>query len=330
VALLGALSNGILLILLLVGRFNMSDHTERTERYAFYLSAFIFLVSIFMGSVSAFILHSACPFCMSTYAFSLITLICLWLAYHPKLNYFTNDVIDLFTNQKWVLVAFLSIPALSYMVNDMTLDNYGYKEIQRVSEDSLSKWRSNPEQNFDLQNGLVFQKTQIEPKVVVVEFADFLCPHCRAAYPVLHSFAQSHPDVKLVFKSFPLDGACNTAIQHSGDGKRCDLAYATFCSEKLAQKGWQAHNYIFDNQEKIFSAPTDETIDGVCKATGIDCAQLKSCMNTNEIHEQVKHMASEGEKAQIGGTPAIFLNKRSLYGGQLLPVLESTYRALTK
>jgi protein-disulfide isomerase/uncharacterized membrane protein len=329
IALLGAFTSGLLLIFMLLIRFGMTADRARTERYTFYISSFTVLVSIVMGGISLFILHSACPFCMATYALSLITWVSLWLAYRPDLKHFGSDIGQVFSGEKWVLGTLISVPVLAFLVNNMILDSYGYQEIKRISQDAVNSWNNSPAQSFDLANGLSYQSGSGEAKVTVVEFADFLCPHCKAAAPNLHNFAKNHPDVKLIFKSFPLDGVCNGAIEHKGDGKRCDLAFATFCSEKLAHKGWDALNYFFDNQESIFSSSLDPVLEKFTAASGVDLTQLKACMNSEEMHDQVKKMAAEGEKAQIGGTPAIFLNNKVLNGGQLPPVLESVYRTLS-
>jgi len=329
-ALLGALTSGLLLVFLLISRYNLSADSDRTERITFYLASYILAVSVVMGGISLFILKSACPFCMGTYLMSLLTWIVLLVAFRPKINEFKSDIKDIFTTEKWVLWTALSVPILAALVNGMTLDSYGYHEIKKTADSSLSTWQAAPPQTFDHQLGLQFQKGQGEAKVTVVEFADYLCSHCKAAYPVLHNFAKSHPDVKFIFKNFPLDGVCNPTITHKGDGKRCELSYATYCSEKLSQKGWDAHHYIFDHQEEIFSKSTDLVVAEICKLTGADCAQLKTCMNSEETHVAIKTMAAEGDKAQISGTPAIFFNGKNLPAGQFLPVLENTYRNLNK
>lgn len=329
-ALLGAFFNGLLLMFLLLSRYNMTENPERTERYTFYFASFILLVSLVMGGISLFILKNACPFCVVTYTLSLLTWIVLWISFRPNLSYLSSDIQDLFTSEKWILGTLIAVPVMALIVNGMTLDSYGYQELKRTADSSFLSWQTAPEQNFDLQNGLQYQNGQTETKITIVEFADFLCSHCKAAYPALHAFAKSHPDVKLIFKNFPLDGMCNTAVTHKGDGKRCDLSYAVYCSEKLSQKGWQAHNYVFDNQEDIYAKPMDQVLEGICKATGTDCAQIKTCMGSEETHAAIKKMATEGEKAQIGGTPSVFLNGKNLQGGQFLPVLESVYRNIKK
>ena len=330
IALLGAFTSGLLLVFLLLTRYNLTVDNERTERYTFYIASFIFAVSLVMGGISLFILKSACPFCLAIYALSFLTLIVLWIAFRPDFSQTGQDVRDLFTTEKWILWTSLSVPVLALVVNGMTLDNYGYQELKKTAENSLSTWQTAPIQSFDNQAGLQYQNGQGEAKVTIVEFADFLCSHCKTAYPALHAFAKSHPDVKLIFKNFPLDGVCNSAITHKGDGKRCDLSYATYCAEKISQKGWIAHNYIFDHQEEIYTKPTNLVVEEVCKISGADCAQVKTCMNSEETHAAIKKMAEEGDKAKIAGTPAIFMNGKALPGGQYLPVLEHAYRNFKK
>lgn len=329
-ALLGALTNGLLLIFLLLNRYNLTSNAERMERYSFYLSSLILVVTVFMASVSLFVIKSACPFCVATYALSILTWLALFTAFRPNIRFFSEDVSDVFTTEKWIMGCLIAVPFLGMVLNNMILDSYGYQEIKRVTESSLSTWQSSPQQNFNLQNGLSFQNGGKEPKIVIVEFADFLCSHCKEAYPALHTFTKLHPDVKLVFKNFPLDGVCNSAITHKGDGKRCDLSYAVLCAEKLHQKGWAVHHYIFDNQETIFSKPMPEVLNDICGQTGVNCETLKNCMESDEVRESVKKMAAEGEKAPINGTPAVFLNGKNLPGGQLSPVLETVYRNFSK
>lgn len=326
-ALLGAFTAGLLLVFMLLARFSLTENTERTERYTFYISSFMLIVSAAMAGVSAFLIKSACPFCIATYVLTLLTWICLLSFYRPDFSKLNADFIEAFTTEKWVPGALLSIPLLSFIVNNMTLDSYGYQQIKQMSQDSLANWQKEPLQSFNHENGLTFQSGTEEAKVVLVVFADFLCPHCRAAGPSLHNFTKSHPDIKLIFKSFPLDGTCNSALQQKGDGRRCDYAFATFCSEVIAKKGWLAHDYFFDHQDLLFASNVNNMLEGFAKDSGLDLNELKSCMNTEDVRERVRLMAKEGELAQIRGTPAVFFNGKALNGGHIPAILDSIYRA---
>lgn len=41
-------------------------------------------------------------------------------------------------------------------------------------------------------------------KVTLIEFGDFQCPSCRELDRLLHEILPNHPEVRLVYKHFPL------------------------------------------------------------------------------------------------------------------------------
>jgi protein-disulfide isomerase len=46
-------------------------------------------------------------------------------------------------------------------------------------------------------------------KITVVEFYDYRCPHCANAAPAVVEMIQKNPDVRFVFKEFPIFGAAS-------------------------------------------------------------------------------------------------------------------------
>ncbi|RYG42563.1 MAG: fused vitamin K epoxide reductase/thioredoxin, partial [Chitinophagaceae bacterium] len=137
-ALLGAMMGGLLLIFIMLARFNLTADTDRTERIAFYIASFMVVVSVVMGLISFFILRSGCPFCIASYVLSALIWIGLYLAYRPKTGMIVNDVQDMFTGEKWILASLITVPVLAFLVNNMTLDSYGYQEMKRVTQDSMN------------------------------------------------------------------------------------------------------------------------------------------------------------------------------------------------
>lgn len=332
IAVWGAVTNLVLACLILISRLGWSDDPEATGRYTLWLTSFVALMSLVMGGISLMLMHNYCLFCMASYLMSFIAFFCVFKAvggFGPV----ASDIRGLFGDKKWVLIMFVAIPVVAFLAHKSALSNSGNDQIDRIVQDRVLQWQVAPAQKFDANLGLILQSGTGEPKMTLVEFADYLCPHCRHAYPTLHAFTQAHPDVKLVFKSFPLDGACNAAPgMGKGDGVRCQLAYITVCEEKLRGKGWDAHHYIFDHQEQMAMIQNAGAVaDAYCAdQAGIDCAALKSCMDSSETRDKVLAMSKEGVDAQIMGTPSIFANDKLLNGGQLMPVLEGAYRSIQK
>jgi protein-disulfide isomerase/uncharacterized membrane protein len=326
----GATTNLMLAVLLLTNLTRLSENPPRILRLAFWLSFFVVVVSLVMGAISSLILKTYCLNCMAAYFLSFLTVFFIWRAMEE--NPFSSlgaDLASLFGDHRWVLLVFAAIPAGSFLGNAIVGDSYGISKLKIVTEESRINWQNASSQPFDLTKGLSLQKGKDAPVMTIVEFADFKCPHCRMAYPTLHTFAEGRPDVRLIYKSFPLDGVCNPDMPRKGDGATCQLAYSVFCAEKLNQKGWEFHNWIFDHQEGFLSASSPETLlKEAASEKQIDFSELQKCMNSSEISDLVAAQAKEGADAKIGGTPSIFVNGKLLERGQFMPVLESVYNLI--
>lgn len=331
-ALWGAVTNAVLLYFLTVTRLNLVQDPDRASRYSLILSGLTVAASVIMGVISLTAMSNLCIFCITAYALSILGFGATWLGTSGvSTKNLSSDLKSIFSSEKWVAGFLLAIPAFAFLANIMYLESHGLSDVEKMAQEKVAYWQVSPVQNFDLTTGLMMQKGTEEPVMTIVEFADFRCSHCKHAAPSLHTFTKNHPDVRLIYKPFPLDGTCNEAIKGGGDGISCGLAFATICSEKLAQKGWAAHDYIFENQEEIIrSMNLDKNLEGISTTTGINLEELKTCVKSTEVQEIVRNTAKEGDAAKIQGTPAIFVNGKLLNGGQLIPVLDAAYKTLKK
>jgi len=329
VALWGFATNLVLLYILAITRFNLVQDRARVSRYGFLLASLTMLASVVMGMISLTALGTACVFCMAAYALSLITFFGAWKgSENLERASLASDIRAIGSSDRWLSYFLIGIPAIAFVGNEMIVQTSQYGEIDKVVQETIAYWSTAPQQNFDMKQGLVLQNGTGAPIMTLVEFADFRCPHCKAAAPTLHAFVNSHQNTQLIFKPFPLDGTCNTALK-GGDGISCGLAFSVMCAEKLAKKGWAAHDYIFENQIDIARAENlNKNLEDISTKLGIKAEDLKACVNSSETVDQVRKMADEGAAAKIEGTPSIFANGKLLNRGQTLPVLEGVYRYL--
>lgn len=246
----GAVTNLVFICFLLAGHFSLTKNPARLRRLTVIFCLFISSVSIVMGLISSVILKTYCLYCMAAYLLSFGSFFFCYKAWGLTFSKsILEDFFSLFTSEKWILGFLLFIPLASFLTNAVIVDSYGLSKIKVIVAESRDNWMTAPTNQFDETNGLVFQKGNGSIKMTIVEFADFKCPHCRMAYPTLHAFAEGRDDVKLIYKAFPLDGVCNPDISRKGDGSTCKLAFAVFCAEKTANKGWKLHHWFFDHQE---------------------------------------------------------------------------------
>lgn len=324
----GALTHVVFCLLIVISLIGLANNPRRLQRLALLLSLFIFAMSMVMGFISTFLLHAFCLFCIVAYGLSIVMLFAMWKAVRDTQD-LMEDVRSLWGSQKWVTVCLLLIPVGGYLSHSMTMDSYGLGEIELIVKESVESWKVSPEQNFNLDTGIKFGgKADSEPKAVVVEFADYLCPHCAHAYTTLHNYLNTRTDVVLLFKSFPLDGTCNTAIQQKGDGVRCDLAYAAFCADKVAQKGNETQKYIFERQASWNRSGWAKDLSTLIQTLGLPQEEMMSCISATDTQSAVMAQAEEGAKAQIRGTPTLFVNKRQLDRGNFAPVLSAALQSL--
>jgi protein-disulfide isomerase/uncharacterized membrane protein len=328
----GLATNLIFALVLLFARMGWFEDEERGQRYSAWLACLIFLSSVVMGTISLTQLKSLCLFCVIAYALSLISVAGTLIWARPSIiSHLGSDVSALFTNSKGMLVALIAIPASAFFINSIFIDNFQMSKMGLVADEKIAQWTGAKEQVLDSSKGLILFRGTGQPKMEIIEFADFLCPHCKEAFFGLDAFTSSHPDVKLTFKYFPLDGGCNpdTHMSGSGNGVRCEAAYYTQCAEKLYQKGWAVHHYLFENQDRLHGLSSrDDVGDMVCKDLNLDCTALKTCATSPETRDEVMALAAEGINSGVQGTPTIYVNKRMLPYGQFLPILEKAYENL--
>lgn len=129
--------------------------------------------------------------------------------------------------------------------------------------------------------------------ITVVEFFDYQCSHCISMAPVIAAIIKNNPDVRIVFKDFPIRGpisefAAKAALAANKQGK-----YYTF-----------SHNLLTTNQFL-----TEETILDIAKKSGLNMAKFKQDMNSREITDQLRNTYSLASAIKVDATPAFFIGK---------------------
>ena len=87
------------------------------------------------------------------------------------------------------------------------LQGYQQKQMEEAKK-TIQKTQDNSPQFVD---ALFHQANDAmagnpQGKITVVEFFDYQCPHCVDMTPVIDSLIKSNPQVKVVFKEFPIRG----------------------------------------------------------------------------------------------------------------------------
>ena len=142
--------------------------------------------------------------------------------------------------------------------------------------------------------------------VQVIEYADYECPSCRQLDTVLRGLLPTQPQVRLIYKDFPLTQIHPWAMTAAIAG-RC-----VYRQDPTAF--WKFHDLLFDNHAIISPENAYQKMQDYATESGLDAATLKTCMSDPQTQEEVKRSMAEGEALHITNTPTIFVNGRRLIG----------------
>ena len=156
-----------------------------------------------------------------------------------------------------------------------------------------------------------------DAKVTVVEFSDFECPHCREMYSILKAVEPEFPQVRFVYRNFPLTEIHPWAMT---------AAVAARCAFQSSPNAfWKVHNQLFDNQDIITADNAWDEVTDFATSAGLSADALHTCMAAPEAKAKVEADLAEGKALGVESTPTFFINGHPMIGGDK-QTLEQTLR----
>jgi len=145
--------------------------------------------------------------------------------------------------------------------------------------------------------------------VTVVEFSDFLCPFCRNLGMALSQFVpQAGGRVKVYFKNFPLDSACNLKLPRSTHPGACNLALGAICAHY--QGGFDAyHDRVFTTELRN---PQPADVVRLAGEAGLNAAAIEGCLDDPKAKADLAAQIDEGNRLGVNATPTVYVNGKKL------------------
>jgi protein-disulfide isomerase len=144
-----------------------------------------------------------------------------------------------------------------------------------------------------------------QASITMVEFSDFECPVCRSLHDVLKGLLANYPQVRLVFKDFPLE--------HHPWARTA--AIAGRCAYNQDPKAfWKLYDLIYDNQEVISPENSYVKLTDYASQIGLNPDTFKTCLASPEAVAAVEASRTNGLALQVSSTPTIFINGRRIVG----------------
>jgi len=298
----------ILLLVTLFLSFNPKSQ-KISNLPTLFMTAMVFsAMSIFLGAVSAFKIHSYCLMCVVTYAINFILLYMIWLIKQrfekktwgalAKENFVfwkqnRNKAFRFYS--PIILIILLLIVFLPDYWN-ITATDSGRQDIKTGITEDGDPW--------------IGAET---PELTIIEYSDYMCFQCKKMHFFLRNLITRYPNkIRLVHRHYPMDQKYNPVLKedlHPGSGVLSLIAVYAARENKF----WAVNDYLYD-----YSVNKAIYLRQIAEGSGLHLDHLKTGIHAPEIIKKLKKDILSGMKANIIGTPSYIIDKK-LYAGQIPP-----------
>jgi len=130
-----------------------------------------------------------------------------------------------------------------------------------------------------------------EGDVTLVEFFDYNCPYCRRVKPELEALLAVDPNVKVVYREWPILGEGSVFAARAALASRNQGKYEEF------------HWAMMELNERAEEA----SVLRIAADIGLDVAQLRRDMNAPEIEEHIQTSMRLSRALGFNGTPSFVI-----------------------
>lgn len=158
------------------------------------------------------------------------------------------------------------------------------------------------------------------PKLVVHEYLDYECPHCRAAHYYLRDIIEDNPaTIRLVRHDF---ARIPCLAKEEGDSleKRCELARSAHCAT-LRGKFWEWNDAILASPKPILVRERENFMRTVAVRLGFDYSLFKKCLTDRETYEYSQKVYNAAIKRGIRETPSYIVKDKTMRLEELLELV---------
>jgi protein-disulfide isomerase len=157
--------------------------------------------------------------------------------------------------------------------------------------------------------------------ITLVEYGDYECPHCGAAYPMVKELQRVLGDrLRFVFRNFPLT-QIHPHAEHAAESAEAAGAQDRF---------WEMHDWLFEHHRHL----ADPQLVRAAESLGLDTARFQRELEDGAYQARVREDFMSGVRSGVNGTPTFFINGRRHDGSwdsaTLLAALEAADKRVAK
>jgi len=159
-----------------------------------------------------------------------------------------------------------------------------------------------------------------DPAVVVHEYTDYECPHCRLAHLKLRRLVADHPEeLRLVRHDYGrMRCAPNDAKKRLS---KCDMVRAAICAAREG-RFWAWNDAVMASPRPLQGTRRETYIIDTAKSLGMDAAALDECMYSAETIDRAQEIFRETRKRRILDTPGYVVDGRRIEPSEVIGTIE--------
>ena len=143
--------------------------------------------------------------------------------------------------------------------------------------------------------------------VTLVEFFDYNCPYCRRVGPVMIDAEEDDPELRIVYKEFPILGPNSIAAAKAALATHRQGRYAEFHKALMQANG----------------AADEASALKLAEELGLDMERLKKDMEAPEIQAAIDRNLALAQALRITGTPSFIIGDQLMPGATDLETLQA-------
>jgi protein-disulfide isomerase len=131
--------------------------------------------------------------------------------------------------------------------------------------------------------------------VTLVEYGDYECPYCGAAYPIVKEVQARMGDrLRFVFRNFPI------TTSHPHAEQAAEAAEAAAAQDSF----WEMHDALYENQNRL----RDEDLRAYAEELGLDVERFAGELGEHVHEARVHEDFLSGVRSGVNGTPTFYIN----------------------
>ncbi len=172
------------------------------------------------------------------------------------------------------------------------------------------------EENDNWKNSENVWGSQDAP-ITLVEYGDYQCPACGNMRDIVEGILnQYNGKIRLIYRHYPLSF-------HKFAFK------ASIAAECAGEQGkfWEMHDKLYQNQKQLENGDLKKYAGEI----GADTERFEKCFDNDGYAEKINKQKEQGDKDNIQGTPAFFINGKELKNAEderYLPRMEDFKREI--